>query len=106
MFTESDDALSELERRMMKLAKYELDRYEDSDDPTRPLPLALVTLLAKAHAAVLARLGKRTGMDVASMMKNPEAFMAQLDRMKMMCLKVIEQREAAKQRGASLTVVR
>jgi hypothetical protein len=99
MFSEADEELGELERRMLSLAKSELSKYEDNDSETKPLPLSLVTLLTKAHQCVLARLSKRTGMDLNLMKKNPEAALLQLERMKALIIKEMEQRDKNKNVG-------
>lgn len=93
MFTESDEALTDLEEKMISA----VDRaYEDwQEDTERPLPMSLVALMKNTHQAILARLGKRGGFDMASMMKNPEQGLVMLDRTKAILLRMIQQKSQA-----------
>lgn len=90
MLTETDDALSDLEKKMLDAVDRAYGDWEEN--PDAPLPMSLVALMSKTHTAILARLSKRAGMDLSQMMKNPEAGLAMLDRMKMMLLRMMEQR--------------
>lgn len=92
MYTESDDELGDLERRMLALVKKQLRDFEDEDDE-RPLPSALVQLLLGTHKAVLQRMSKRRGIDLEAIKKNPRAALVMLEKEKALILKVIEQTE-------------
>ncbi len=100
MFSDADESLTSLEESMLRIAREEIRKFEEAED-SRPLPMALVTLMDKAHKAVLAHLSKRSGMDTQAMMKNPRAALVQLDRQRAMLLKMIEQQESGKAKASN-----
>lgn len=93
MSTEADEALSGIEEKMLDLIDREYERLNNQDEA--PVPMTLVALLDKSHKAILGRLSKRGGFDMASMMKNPESALLMLDRTKNMLLRMMEQRKQA-----------
>lgn len=89
MTSDADEALTGIEEKMVELVDREYERLRDND--SAPLPMTLVALMKNTHGAILARLGKRGGFDMAAMAKNPEAALVMLDRTKSLLLRMIEQ---------------
>lgn len=90
MFSESDESLTVIEKKMLEAFDVAYAQWEESDGP---LPVSLVMLGEKVHRMVLARLGKRGGMNLSEMMKNPGAALVHLKRMEAQLLKMISQQE-------------
>lgn len=91
MFSEADDALLGIEKRMLDALDQEWDRWQDAEN--QPLPLPLVKLLESSHKMIFARLSKRGGFNMAEMMKNPQAALVHLARMTEMVRKMIDQQD-------------
>lgn len=90
MFSESDEALTGVEKKMLDAFE---TAYAEWEETMSPLPMSLVKLGETVHRMVLARLGKRGGMNMAEMMKNPGAALVHLEKMKAQLLKMIAQQE-------------
>lgn len=91
MFSEADDALLVIEKRMIEAMDQEWDRWQDATN--QPLPQPLVALMKDAHKMIYARLSKRGGFNMAEMMKNPQAALVHLARMTEMVRKMIDQQD-------------
>lgn len=95
MFSEADDKLTTIEQRMLEAIDAEWQRWQEG--PDKPLNLHLLAAMEKVHRAILARLGKRTGMNMAEMLRNPQQALLQLERTKQLLMKQMEQVEVAQQ---------
>lgn len=99
MYSEADEAIGSLEKRMLDLAISQLDAFEGKDgedkegDITRPLPPALVNLLLGTHKAIFMRMSKRRGIDLEAIKKNPRLALVQLEKERVLIMKLIEQTE-------------
>lgn len=91
MFSDSDDQLTGIEKKMLDALDAAYDQWLAADSP---LPLSLVQLMDKTHKTILARLSKRGGFNMAEMMKNPEAALLQLDRMRELLIRAMSQQES------------
>jgi hypothetical protein len=85
MFSEADEKLTDLEQRMLQAIEAEWTRWQEG--PDKPLNLNLLAAMEKVHRAILARLGKRSGMNMAEMLRNPQAALLQLDRTRALLLR-------------------
>lgn len=96
-YSTADEEIGDLEMRMVRLAKAELDDYEgesiEDGGNSRPLPPALVALLLGTHKAILARLSKRKGLDLEAIRRNPRLALVQLEKERALIMKIIEQTE-------------
>lgn len=92
MFSESDEKLTDIERRMIEMVEEAWQQYQDSAD-SRPVPLPLIDRMEKVHRAILARLAKRGGMNMAEMLRNPQAALLQLDRTRELLRRQIQAQE-------------
>ena len=97
MYSSADEEIGDLEGRMLRLAKAELDDYEgdtvEEGGSSRPLPPALVALLLGTHKAILARLSKRKGLDIEAIKRNPRLALVQLEKERALIMKIIDQTE-------------
>lgn len=92
MFSDSDDALTGIEKRMLDALDVEYARWEESDNP---LPVSLVQLLERTHRTILARLGKRGGFNMNEMAKNPGAALVQVKKIEAMLLRMVSQQDSS-----------
>lgn len=83
-----DDALSELEKKMLDAVQKEWDRWEDT---CAPLPMPLVNLLRVTHEALMKRANKMAGDD-GLIAKHPEAALLRIERLRETCLRNIAQK--------------
>lgn len=96
MYSEADEVIGDLERRMVTLVNSELDDYENDvtdEGSSRPLPPQLVNLLLGTHKAVLGRMSKRRGLDLEAIKRNPRLALVQLEKERALIMKIIEQTE-------------
>lgn len=93
MFSEADEKLTGLEERMLEAIDAEWRRWQEG--PDKPLNLNLIAAMDKVHRAILAHLGKRSGMNMAEMLRNPQAALLQLDRTRSLLLKQMQVQELA-----------
>lgn len=95
-YSSADEEIGDLEMRMIRLVKAELDDYENDateEGSSRPLPPALVQLVLGTHKAVLARLSKRKGLDIEAIRRNPRLALVQLEKERALIMKIIDQTE-------------
>ena len=94
MFSEADDKLTTIEQRMLDALDHAWKQWEDSP-VDRPLNMNLIAAMEKVHRAILARLGKRSGMNMAEMLRNPQAALLQLKRTEQLLIRQMAQNELA-----------
>lgn len=87
-------ALMELEQRLLDMADAAWDEYQNSETQGIP-PMAVVNITIRAHETIAKRIKAKLGVGFDT--DNPEMALIELDRMRQLLLRKVEQR--AKLRG-------